>query len=202
MIINNVLQHIFSSPSNVIVLRTLNSRMVGISGREIARVSKLSNRTAQSVLANLESLGVVNRTIGGRDHLFTLNRNNIIASKLIKYIFEFEDGFSKEIISSIKKRLSLIVSSVILFGSVARKEEDYSSDFDLCIVYANNKNKIENIVSELRDKLFDDYKVTLAPFYITETDFKKRAKKNLSPVNNIIKEGILLAGKPIRELIQ
>lgn len=202
MIINNVLQHIFSSPSNVIVLRTLNSRVVGISGREIARISRLSNRTAQSVLANLESLGVVNRTIGGRDHLFTLNRNNIIASKLIKYIFEFEDGFSKEIISSIKKRLSPIVSSVILFGSVARKEEDYSSDFDLCIVYANNKNKIENIVSELRDKLFDDYKVTLAPFYITETDFKKRAKKNLSPVNNIIKEGILLAGKPIRELIQ
>ncbi|MEW6507228.1 MAG: nucleotidyltransferase domain-containing protein [Bacteroidota bacterium] len=202
MIINNVLQHIFSSPSNVIVLRTLNSRMVGVSGREIARISKLSNRTAQSVLANLESLGVVNRTIGGRDHLFTLNRNNKIVSKLIKYIFEFEDGFGKEIISSIKKKLSPIVSSLILFGSVARKEEEYSSDFDLCIVYILNKTKIENAVSELRDKLYDDYKVTLAPFYITETDFKKRAKKNLSPVNNIIKEGILIAGKPIRELIK
>lgn len=202
MIINNVLQHIFSSPSNVIVLRTLNSRVVGISGREIARISRLSNRTAQSVLANLESLGVVNRTIGGRDHLFTLNRNNIIASKLIKYIFEFEDGFGKEIIFSIKKKLSTLVSSLILFGSVARKEENYSSDFDLCIVYTNNKHKIENTVSELRDKLYDEYKVTLAPFYITETDFKKRAKKNLSPVNNILKDGILLAGKPIRELIQ
>jgi predicted nucleotidyltransferase len=176
--------------------------MVGVSGREIARISKLSNRTAQSVLANLESLGVVNRTIGGRDHLFTLNRNNKIVSKLIKYIFEFEDGFGKEIISSIKKKLSPIVSSLILFGSVARKEEEYSSDFDLCIVYILNKTKIENAVSELRDKLYDDYKVTLAPFYITETDFKKRAKKNLSPVNNIIKEGILIAGKPIRELIK
>jgi predicted transcriptional regulator len=78
MIINNVLEHIFSSPSNVSVLRTLNSRMVGISGREVARISKLSNRTVQSVLANLESLGLVNRTIGGRDHLLTLNRNNKI----------------------------------------------------------------------------------------------------------------------------
>jgi predicted nucleotidyltransferase len=176
--------------------------VLGISGREIARISGLSNRAVQNSLANLESLGLVDRIVGGRDHLFTLNRNNKIVSKIIKYIFEFEDGFSKEIIFSIKKKLSTLVSSLILFGSVARKEENYSSDFDLCIVYTNNKNKIENIVSELRDKLFDDYKVTLAPFYITETDFKKRAKKNLSPVNNIIKDGILLAGKPIRELIQ
>lgn len=202
MIINNILQHIFSSPSNVIILRTLNSRVVGISGREIARISKLSTRTAQSVLANLESLGLVNRTIGGRDHLFTLNRNNKIVSKLIKYVFEFEDGFGKEIISSIKKKLSPLVSSLILFGSVARKEEEYSSDFDLCIVYNKDKTKIEKAVSELRDKLYDDYKITLAPFYITETDFKKRANKNLSPVNNILKDGILIAGKPIRELIK
>jgi len=202
MIINNILQHIFSTPSNVIVLRTLNSRVVGISGREIARISKLSTRTAQSVLANLESLGLVNRTIGGRDHLFTLNRNNKIVSKLIKYIFEFEDGFSKEIISSIKKKLSPLVSSLIIFGSVARKEEESSSDLDLCIVHTKNKIKIENSVSELRDRLYDDYKVTLAPFYITETDFKKRAKRNQSPVNSIIKEGILITGKPIRELIK
>lgn len=202
MIINNILQHIFSAPSNVIVLRTLNSRVVGISGREIARISKLSNRTVQGVLANLESLGMVNRNIGGRDHLFTLNRANKIVSRLIKYIFEFEDGFDKEIISLIRKKLSQNVSSLILFGSVARKEEDYSSDFDLCIVYNKNKTKIENALSELRDRLYDDYKVTLAPFYITETDFKKRAKKNLSPVNNIIKDGILIAGKPIRELIK
>lgn len=202
MIINNILQYIFSSPSNVIILRTLNSRVIGISGREIARISKLSTRTAQNVLANLEALGLVNRTIGGRDHLFTLNRNNKIVSKLIKYVFEFEDGFGKEIISSIKKKLSPLVSSLILFGSVARKEEEYSSDFDLCIVYTKNKTKIENTVSELRDKLYDDYKVTLAPFYITETGFKQRAIKNLSPVNNILKDGILIAGKPIRELIK
>lgn len=202
MIINNILQHIFSAPSNILVLRTLNARVIGISGREIARISKLSNRTAQSVLANLESLGLVKRTVGGRDHLFTLNRKNRIVSQLIKFIFEFEDGFSKEIFSSIKKKLSPLVSSLILFGSVARKEENYASDFDLCIVYTQNKTKIENIVSELRDKLYDDYKVTLAPIYITDADFKKRAQKNLSPINNILKEGILITGKPIRELIK
>jgi len=115
MIINNLLQHIFSAPSNIIVLRTLNSRVVGISGRETARISKLSIRTVQNALAHLESLGLVNRTIGGRDHLFTLNRNNRIVTKLIKYIFEFEGEFKSEILSLIKKKLSASASSLILF---------------------------------------------------------------------------------------
>jgi predicted nucleotidyltransferase len=202
MIINNFLQHIFSAQSNVIVLRTLNSRVVGISGRETARISKLSIRTVQNTLAHLESLGLVNRTIGGRDHLFMLDRNNKIVVKLINYIFDFESKFKSEILTSIKKKLSALASSLILFGSVARGEEDYTSDFDLCIVYVKNKSKVEAAVSELRDKLYDDYKITLAPFFILETDFKKRAKQNLSPVNNILKEGVLIAGKPIRELIK
>jgi predicted nucleotidyltransferase len=202
MIINNSLQHIFSAQSNILVLRTLNSRVIGLSGRETARISKLSIRNVQNVLAHLESLGLVNRTIGGRDHLFTLNRNNRIVTKLIKYIFEFENEFKNEILSLIKKKLSALTSSLILFGSVARNEEDAVSDFDLCIVYAKNKSKIESAVSELRDKLYDDYKVTLAPFYISETEFKKRAKLNLSPVNSILKEGVLLSGKPIRGLIK
>jgi predicted nucleotidyltransferase len=202
MVINNSLQHIFSAQSNILVLRTLNSRVIGLSGRETARISKLSIRNVQNVLAHLESLGLVNRTIGGRDHLFTLNRKNRIVTNLIKDIFEFESEFKKEIFSLIKKKLAALASSLILFGSVARGEEDVASDLDLCVVFVNNKSKIENAVSELRDKLYDDYKVTLAPFYILETEFKKRAKQNLSPVNSILKEGVLLSGKPIRGLLK
>ena len=72
----------------------------------------------------------------------------------------------------------------------------------MCIIYKKNKTKTVNTILELQDKLYDDYKVTLVPIYITETDFKKRAKKNLSLVNNIVKDGILITGKLIRELIK
>lgn len=200
MVINNLLQYIFSAPSNISVLRVLNSRVVGITGRETARTAKLSIRTVQNVLAHLEALGIVNRTIGGRDHLFVLNRKNQIVSKLITFLFEFENNFSKEIISLIKKNLGKECSSLILFGSVARRDETLDSDFDLCIVYNKNKFKIDNIVSELRDSLYSNYKITLAPFYILESEFKKRALKNLSPINSILKEGIVISGKSIREL--
>lgn len=202
MVVNNLLQYIFSAPSNISVLRVLNSRVVGITGRETARTAKLSIRTVQNVLAHLEALGIVNRTIGGRDHLFVLNRKNQIVKKLISSLFEFENDFSKEIILSIKKNLGKECSSLILFGSVAREDETLDSDFDLCIVYNKNKFKIDNIVSELRDSLYSNYKITLAPFYILESEFKKRALKNLSPINSIFKEGIVISGKSIRELIK
>lgn len=202
MIINNILQHLFSASSNVIVLRALNSRVVGITGRETARVSGLSIRTVQNALAHLENLGLVNRTIGGRDHLFNINRNNKIVKNLINYIFEFEKNFKNEIFSLIKTGLAHLTSGIIVYGSVARGEEDYSSDLDICIVYVKNRNKIESSVSVLRDKLYEDYRITLAPYFITEDDFKKRARKKLPPVNNIIKEGILLSGKSIKELAQ
>lgn len=202
MVLNNLLQSIFSAPSNISVLRVLNLRVVGITGRETARTAKLSIRTVQNVLAHLEALGIVNRTIGGRDHLFVLNRKNQIVKKLISFLFEFENDFSKEIIYLIKKNLGKECSSLILFGSVARKVETLESDFNLCIVYNKNKIKIDNLVSELRDSLYSNYKITLAPFYILESEFKKRALKNLSPINNILKEGIVISGKSIRELIK
>lgn len=202
MIINNILDYVFSAQSNVAVLRTLNSRQVGISGREIARISNISNRTAQIALANLESLGLVNRTIGGRDHLFTLNRNNKIATELIEFVFKFENGFVNEVIALIKSKLSIDGVTLILFGSVSRREEEIRSDFDLCIVYSDNKSTIEKLINELRGKLFEEYNITLAPFYISTTEFKKSVTKNLSPVNNIVKEGVVIYGKPIRDILK
>lgn len=200
MIINNLLQHLFSAPSNVSVLRVLNSRVIGITGRETARNANLSIRTVQNALANLEALGIVKRTVGGRDHLFVLNRQNQVVKKLIYFLFEFENNFPKDITSQIKKGLSNLCSSIILFGSVARRDETPESDLDLCIVYDKNKSRLENAVSELRDSLYKNYQITLGPFYILESEFKKRALKKLSPVNNILKEGIVLTGKSFREL--
>jgi predicted nucleotidyltransferase len=93
-----------------------------------------------------------------------------------------------------------LADSIILFGSVARKVESVDSDLDLCIVYSNNKRKIEIIISDLRDKLFDKYGVTLAPYYITRNEFKARAKKSKGPVNEIIKDGIVLFGLSLNKL--
>lgn len=201
MIINRILDHIFINTSNLAVLRVLNERVIGLSGRETARIAGISLRATQLSLNSLESLKIVNRHYGGREHIFTLNRNNYIAKEIISNIFSTEESFRTIIISHIIKKLAKLTDSVILFGSVARQEESTDSDMDICIVYSKRLKEIEREVSILRDLLNDKFGVTLAPFYITRKEFKTRVRKSKSPVNSIIKEGKVISGLSIKSII-
>jgi len=200
MVINTFLENLFSAPSNISVLRVLNERVIGITGRETARLTNLTHRSALKALTTLEELGIVIRITGGRDHSFTLNRQKYITKEIIHIIFEAEKKFHTMLKSVIKKRLSKLTRSVIVYGSVARKEETINSDYDLCIVYDKKRGEIENIVSKLRDDLHEKFSVQLAPLYITSAEFNQRARKKLSPVEDIVKEGIVICGSSIHEL--
>jgi predicted nucleotidyltransferase len=202
MIVNKLLEKLFSAPSNISVLRALNERVTGITGRETARLTNLTHRSALKALTILEELGVVSRITGGRDHIFTLNRQKYISKEIIHPIFEAEKNFNTAIRSSLKRQLSRLTESVIVYGSVARKEETISSDYDICIVYTGHLNDIENVVLKLRDRLHDQYSIQLAPIYISRSEFKKRAGKKLPPVKSIVSEGMVLSGKSIHELLQ
>ena len=201
MVIHNILEKIFSAPSNITVLRVLNERVVGISGRETSRLAKISLRSAQNALSNLEALKIVTRQVGGREHFFTINRKSYISKRIISYIFEAEKDFKESLLLLIKRKLRKLTVSVIFFGSVARREEDYESDLDLCIVYSSHKKEIETIINELRDQVFENYGINIAPFFISSSKFKNEAKKNNPPVNKIVKEGIVISGKTISGLI-
>lgn len=200
MIVNNILEYIFNKSSNVQVLRTLNDRVAGVSGRETARLSGLNLRSAQLALENLDSLKIVNRLVGGREHLFTLNRDNFIVQCIIIPLFESEQTFRKELFSAITKELKGITDSLIIFGSVARKEDTIESDLDLCIVYSKSKNKIESIIDKKRIQLNKNFSIALAPLLITKSEFRKRAKLNKSPVSDIINDGKVLSGLSLEKL--
>ena len=94
MITKKILEYIFSAPSNVTVMRALNERNLGISGREVSRLTGLSLRTVQVCLSNLEKVGIVKRSAGKREHLFLINRQNFLSKKLIKQIFEIERNYN------------------------------------------------------------------------------------------------------------
>jgi predicted nucleotidyltransferase len=203
MIIHKPLNEIFSAYSNIAVIRELRYTKNGFSGREIAKRAGLSAPAAINSLSHLESLKIVNRQIGGRDHIFTLNISNYFVKTILSPILDAEGKFFDSIVKDIKKTLSKHTISVFLFGSVARKEESIQSDFDICIVLPNLKYKkiVEDKVNVCRDELHNNYGISLAPFYISVKDFKQRAKLKKSPINEIVKEGMLLFGQSIKELL-
>lgn len=201
MKLNRPLEQIFSAKSNVSVLRTLNERSNGVSGREISRLTSLSLRTVQLTLAHLVRTGIAKIFVGNKEHLYVLNRENYFAKSLIEEIFKAEDNFRKSIYSEIKKAIGKDAISVLLFGSAARGNDTIESDLDICIVYSANKKNIEEKISLLRSKLYQSHNITLAPFYTTLTKFRELSRNKRQPIAQIVKEGKIICGKKINELL-
>jgi len=201
MVINKVLENIFSAPSKIAVLRILNEREIGISGREVSRLTGLSIRAAQISLSDLGKAGIVMVVEGNREYLFSIDREKYLVKELVEKIFAAEREYKSRIISTIKNRLKPFTLSLIQFGSTVRNEETLSSDFDLCVIYKKDLAFVEEKVSELRALLMKSYNVTLAPLYLSSTKFRQMGKQGKSPVNSILKEGKIIAGKSINELL-
>lgn len=201
MVINNVLNSMLSNKSCLKVLRVLNGLSVGISGRETSRLAQISLRAAQIALRELESLHIVNKQFGNRENLFSLNRNNYLVKNIITLIFREENKFKQNIFKIITGHLKDLTESIVLFGSAARLEETVWSDLDVCIVYSKNKREINKIISSISDKLYKEYGVLLAPFFITKKEFISRAEKRKPPLNNLLTEGKVLSGLSINRLM-
>ncbi|MHB9011355.1 MAG: nucleotidyltransferase domain-containing protein, partial [Ignavibacteriaceae bacterium] len=134
MVINRALDEIFRTWSNVAVLRALLDTNTGFSGNEVARVAGMNPRSAFKALTSLEELGIVNRVVGGRDHIFTLNREHFLVQQIILKIYPIESKFLDEVISALSAILKGHVYSAVIFGSAARKEEKSLSDLDICCI--------------------------------------------------------------------
>lgn len=184
-------------------MRVLKNHQTGLTGREISRIAGISPKTGIKALSYLEDLGVVNRIRGGRDHIFSFNRENLIVRKGILPLLESEFSYRESLLKDISAKLKRHSQGGYLFGSVARKEETISSDLDICIIYNSiaNKSSLEDLVSQLKPELYKRYSVNIAPYYISELEFVRRAKKNKPPLPDIINDGIILFGKQIKQLV-
>lgn len=203
MVIHKVLDEVFSTWSNVAVLRVLNHHALGLSGREVSRLAGMSPKNCMITLTGLENLGLANRIRGGRDHLFTLNREHFLVKEAIAQLFNTEERFKEAIYADIKKGLSKLCNSIYVFGSVARREEDIDSDLDLCIIYdsEHKKEPLENAVYDLTFKVRRKYAVNISAYYITSRQFLIKAKANKPPIADVVKEGKLLFGNSIKVLL-
>jgi len=199
MVIYRFLDEVFSTWSNIAVMRALRFSQDGMTGRTIAKTAGMSPRAGLAALTHLEDLGLIKRIRGGRDHIFTLNRDNVLVRKSILPLFESEDEYCTDIDEKIVVALKNLCVSIYVFGSVARREETEKSDYDVCIVYDGRtiSKILEESVYELSVSLHKGFGISLSPFYISTSEFKKRLISNKSPLQGIAKDGILLYGKQL-----
>ena len=201
MVIHRVLDEIFRSWSHVAVLRALIDTNTGCTGNETARISGMHPRSALKALTELEELGVVNRQRGGRDHLFTLNREHFLVVNIIMPLYQKENMFPGAIKKEIASILKNFVISAAIFGSVVRNEEEPRSDVDLCCVVDSIKseNAVRNLLNSKSGNLNVKFGIKLAPVFFTIKEFKKNINTRL--IKEIIEQGIVITGKNPKSLI-
>lgn len=195
MVIHRALDEIFRTWSNIAVLRTLLDNKTGASGNEVARLSGMNPRSAFKALTLLEDLGLVNRQIGGRDHFFSLNRENYFVQEIVINLFEVESRFKKEIIKSLESILKKRVYSAVIFGSVAKQEEIILSDLDICCIVNSLMDRlfISDTLNKKSPILYKKFGIKLAPIFFTKSEFIRKRKSKL--VKSIANEGLIITGK-------
>jgi predicted nucleotidyltransferase len=197
------LDKILGQQSKIKVLRYLSQYPGEYTGREIARAVGLSHPIVHSVLASLKEEGVILMRKFGKSLLFSLAKDHQLVKEIIFPIFKKEANFIERITQLIAKKIKYPIESIILYGSIAKNKEGPKSDLDFLVVLPSNisPEKVEKRLLEFNTEIIKQYGNQLSPLVINKTDFLKRLKKKDKLLKNILKEGKVVFGKSISELI-
>ena len=201
MVIHRALDEVLRSWSHVAVLRALLDTTSGCTGNEVGRISGMQPRSALKALTSLEQLGIVRRQRGGRDHIFTLNRDHFLVRDAILSLYHSERQFSEVLFTTLAGVLKIPVVSAVVFGSVAKREETPLSDLDLCCVVNTEKQK--DAVREKLDgeaaSLYRKFGVRASLLLFTVEEFRAKSKGRL--IKDILEHGRLIAGKNLKAVL-
>jgi len=192
---------IFGSKAKIRVLRTLarHSKRV-FTVRELARFSGLSHPEVSKVVKELERRGLAEVQTLGRAYSVRLNRESYIFKSVIEPLFAAERDTVRALVSTIKPFFDDDrISSVAIYGSVARGSEGRKSDVDLLVI-AGDKELANERVARANDKTLSRFGLALSPLVQDENRFARRRREELE--SSILDSYILVSGKDLKEIVK
>jgi DNA-binding transcriptional ArsR family regulator len=199
------LDDVFRTATRVRILRLLsrNPEMV-FTGREIARNIGISNSNVSRALSGLERIGVLSSVAKGRSLLYRLNTRHVLCERLLGDLFAKEADNLNYVLDGLPLNWARDIRSAICYGSVARGEEEVSSDVDLCFVTRDSSSRsrllhqIEGVQAEFYLRTGNRF----SPYVISALSFVVRYRRGHPLIRRIASEGLLLRGDPIGELVK
>lgn len=203
MIFNRPLDQVFGQQSKVKILRYLSLHNGQFTGREIAKATGLTHPTCHLVLSRLREQGIVLMRKSGNALLYSLNADHQITKNIIFPVFKKEAGLKQKMAQSLIKGLRFPVESVILFGSIVHKREKPVSDVDVLVVVPDkiDPEKAESKIISQGTKLIKEFGNQVSPLVINLKDFLKKLEAGDKLLTEILRQGQVIYGKSITDLI-
>jgi len=168
-----VLEYFLHNPSKEIHLR------------ELARLLKISPRSAKIYCDLFEGEGILSAERRGNLRIFRLNRDSFIARELIRaYYLLLLKEFG---IEGVCRGCSLAV-----YGSFAAREVDERSDLDMLVV-GDEGGVNYDLLRELEGKIGRRVQLTVVPFHRWE--LMKRERDEFA--ESVLRKHVLIRGAPL-----
>ena len=200
----HVLDDVLGRRSSVRLLRFLIRSGGEHSGRDLARLVGLDHKTCHDALRELAEQGVITARKIGTAIAYSLRQDHPLVQGILRPAFENEENLIEQYVREAQKLSGVPVESIIVFGSVARKEEVPRSDVDILVITkdAYSKAQAEDALAEAAGALAAKY--GSVPQFIVEErrSFRNKVVHGHPLHSSILRDGRVVAGKSMAELLK
>lgn len=193
MLFSNYLETLLGSKVKVKILRALFRFQTKIfTSRELSEYIKVSHTAVLKSLGSLQGMNIINIESHGTSNLITLNQESYLRNGL-NNIFDFEHETLQNLKADLQE-ISIKAKSLVLFGSVVKKEEKFNSDVDILIM-TQNKAHANEIIAKKQELFSKRFGNVISAHIMTENEFKR--KRNTTFIKDLLKNYIVIHGEKL-----
>jgi predicted nucleotidyltransferase/biotin operon repressor len=164
-------------------------------GMRLAKAAGYSHTQTYKALGELEEQGVVSSRASGASYLYSVNRDSYVVREILMPALRAERGMIRALTQRFYDRLGEDLLSVVVFGSVARKEDQAGSDIDLILVCRDQSDveKLEFAAAEVSLEASHEFGGSVSAFVFPEKTYKQRLKQGKAMWNDVRRTGVPVA---------
>lgn len=158
---------------------------------EAAGLIGISGTSAWRIARQFESQGLLFRQRIGPSDAWQLRGRHFIVKNLQGLTADPWDLLTKKVLNRLK---GVGLVKIVLFGSMARKDERPDSDIDLLVVIQSerNKEKVNQLLLDAAVELIDLFGNRLSPVIYSTKEYSEKIGSAMPLVKEIKNEGIVL----------
>lgn len=200
------LDHILTNRGKVRLLRALIPLSRPVSGREAAKLARLSQTPALRALNDLVALGVLHRMEMPSQHLYEVNRTHQLVRDGLEPLFRAERERISRVLDALRTELmqnaSRIVSAVV-FGSASRGEDQPGSDFDVLVITKDSADvePLHGHLAESIPRIEAEFGLELSPVVLPLTKFRELHRHGEPLASDVLRDARLITGERPEALV-